>query len=121
MIMGKLRTIRKHPAQIAFIAFIVLFLTAMLFLSSKDTDRNLGWVDEPTRGAILTLICLIISYLSVRTGLKNGSTFYRLADVNLIFPSPLTNKSVLFYGFTRQLGIALLVLLWLAFQAVNLY
>jgi hypothetical protein len=120
LIVGRLRVIRKHPSQIVFIAIVFFFLAAMLFISSRDTKTNIGWVDEPTRGAILAFICILLSYLCVRTGLKNGSTFYRLADVNLVFPSPLTYKSVLLYGFARQLGIGFLVLLWLGFQIVNL-
>ena len=120
LVVGRLRVIKKHPSQIIFISLVVVLFSAILILSSRDTERNIGWVDESARGAILTVVCLIFSYLSVRTGLKNGSTFYRLADVNLVFPSPLTQRSVLLYGFTRQLGIGILVLLWLGFQAVNL-
>ena len=111
---------KKHPSQIVFIALVVALLSTILILSSRDTQRNIGWVDEPTRGAILTLVCLAFTYLSVRTGLKNGSTFYRLADVNLVFPSPITNRNVLLYGFARQLGIGVLVLLALGFQTINL-
>lgn len=120
LIVGRLRVMRKHPSQIVFLVILVLFLSVVLFAASRDTDRTIGWVDEPTRGAILTLICGVFAYVSVRTGLKQGSTFYRLADVNIVFPSPVSRRRVLLYGFARQLGISALILLWLVFQTTNL-
>jgi hypothetical protein len=120
LVVGRVRAMKKHPSQIVFVVLVVALLSTILFFSSRDTERNIGWVGESTRGAILTVVCLAFVYLSVRTGLKNGSTFYRLADVNLVFPSPVTHRNVLLYGFARQLGIAVLVLLWLGFQAINL-
>jgi hypothetical protein len=120
LVAGRLRAMKKHPSQIIFITIVVALFATILILSSGDTDRKIGWVDEPTRGAIITVICLVFSYLSVRTGLKNGSTFYRLADVNLVFPSPVSQRNVLLYGFARQLGIGVLVLVWLGLQTINL-
>ncbi len=120
LIAGRLRTMRKHPSQTVFIVLVIALISVVLILSSRDSGGNIGWIDERSRGAILTGICLMFSYLSVRTGLKNGSTFYRLADVHLVFPSPISHRNVLLYGFTRQLGIGLLVLLWVVFQTANL-
>lgn len=120
LVRGRLRDIRRHKSQIIFIVIVVALFVLMMVVTAKDTGSSHGWVDVPLRGSILTAICLVFTYLAIRNGLDKGSTFFRSADVNLVFPSPLSPRAVLVYGFARQLGISLLVLLWLALQTVNL-
>ncbi len=51
---------------------------------------------------------------------KNGSKIFLLADVNLLFSSPLKPQSVLLFRLLGQLGVAILSSLYLAFQIPNL-
>ncbi len=51
---------------------------------------------------------------------KNGSKIFLMADVNLLFPSPMKPQSVLLFLLLGQLGMAILSSFYLAFQIPNL-
>ena len=61
---------------------------------------------------------LYFSYLTI--GMEKGSTYFRMADVNLVFTAPIEPRSILVYGFIKQIG-GIVVLLFLTFcQIPNL-
>ncbi len=51
---------------------------------------------------------------------KNGSKIFLMADVNLLFASPMKPQSVLLFRLMTQLGLLLLSSVYLAFQLPNL-
>ncbi len=51
---------------------------------------------------------------------KNGSNIFLMADVNLLFPSPMKPQSVLLFRLLTQLGMVILSSCYLAFQIPNL-
>lgn len=120
LILGKIREIKKHPIQFIFLLIILLLFVTVIILSYLDRDQRGGWVDINARGSIITTIILVLTYLTLNKGLKHGTTFYRMADVNMLFTSPQSQRDNLMFGFLKQFGISLLVILWLFFQYANL-
>jgi hypothetical protein len=72
-----------------------------------------------TYGAIATAGILMVVWYGVKNGIDNGSSFFRLSDVNLIFTAPISPKKVLIYGFIKQLYTTLFIVMFLLFQIPN--
>jgi hypothetical protein len=70
--------------------------------------------------AIVLAIYFFILVLSAAQGLKQGSALFRMADVNLLFTSPVKPQTILVYGIARQLGILLLASIGMLMQYTNL-
>lgn len=117
---GKIREIKRHPIQFAFLMVILLLFIFVIIVSYMDRDQEGGWVGIDARGSIITIIILVLTYLTLNKGLKHGTTFYRMADVNLLFTAPISQRKNLVFGFLKQFGISILVILWLFFQYANL-
>lgn len=58
-------------------------------------------------GAVATGILLFFLFMNLLTGEKSGSTIFQMADVNLLFPSPMRPPSLLFFRLFTQMGASL--------------
>ncbi len=118
-IVNYIKSLKRKPGQlIIYIIFLAMFVF-MFIGSAKGEFNNKGVLSPELRSVIFAAFPLIILYFTVSGGLKKGSTFYRMADVNFVFPSPIDRRSILIYGFIRQLGFALLFIMWMMFQIAN--
>lgn len=115
-----LQLLRK-PGRLA--GYLVVIALLLLVLVSSG-------LQEPTEPAELRpmneLYAVVLSlYLfglgtGVKKGLSTGGTFFSMADVNLLFESPLSPKQILVYGLVRQAGMTVLMGAVLLFQAATL-
>jgi len=101
---------------ILMLLFIIAFIVASFAMPSGEI-RNLS----PTlfRG-IMMLVFTVLYYMSLKFGIEKGSSYFRMADVNMAFTAPLRPNQILLYGFIRQLGGTLFFLLLAFFQIPNL-
>lgn len=110
--------IRKPGASIAYIVLIALFAW-MIFFGAEHSEigevRNL----DVYRAFVLGYLGLIF-VMSISRGLKSGTTMFNMADVNLLFTSPIKPPSALIYGIMRQAGILILASLVMLAQYSNL-
>jgi len=107
----------KKPIRIVYVV-IFLGLIVMTFIGGEsganESDRVIRDISELTAG-INALLILIFS-TTFYGGLTNGGTFFRMADVNFLFPSPLNKRNVLFYALIQQIGTSMLIGLFILFQ-----
>lgn len=112
-----LKELLKNPAKlisvIIFIALIVLVIFSASFNDKlpSHTTRNI----EELYGIVFALY----SYIFIATcmnGLSSGASFYSMADVSILFSTPISNKKILIYGLMKQMGTSLLVGFFLIFQ-----
>ncbi|NLM10065.1 MAG: ABC transporter permease [Clostridiaceae bacterium] len=68
----------------------------------------------------ITGFILISLYLGLRQGIEKGSTYFRFADVNLVFTAPLKPSQVLLYGFIKRIGTSLFIVFFTVFQIPNI-
>lgn len=117
-----IKALRRKPGiLIMYIVFALFFLALILSAFLGDGGKDFlseGSVD--TYGVIVTAILLFTMYTSVNRSIKSGSSFFRMADVNLAFTAPLSPKKVLLYGFIKQMGTTLLYVFFLVWQLPNL-
>ncbi|MBE6538392.1 MAG: hypothetical protein E7671_02890 [Ruminococcaceae bacterium] len=69
--------------------------------------------------AVLAITVLVFVW-SIFTGEKSGSSIFLMADVNLLFASPMRPQSVLMFRLMTQMGTMLLASVYLIFQLPNL-
>lgn len=110
----------KKPLVLVFyiliaVSFIVMIIST-LFLPPNITGR--GSIE--TYGAIISGILLLVLYFGIKQGVSSGGSFFRTADVNFVFTTPISPRKVLVYGFLKQLSTTLFTILFLSFQIPNI-
>ena len=70
-------------------------------------------------GAVFMIVILVVG-ISFATGAKSGASFFSMADVNFLFPSPHKPQAVLAFKMIAQVGVALLGSFFLLYQYPNL-
>ena len=120
MLANTMKGIFKKP--IVLIGYIVAaaFVVLMIVASFVMPSGNLNQGSPELFRAITTAVFAIILYFSFRMGVDKGSTYFRMSDVNLLFPSPLRPNQIMIYGFVRQIGGTLLLMMIALFQVPNL-
>lgn len=107
----------KKPVRlIYFVIFIALFAFTVIGgeEGAGEADRKLRDMSELTAG--INALLILIFTTTFNSGLNNGGVFFKMADVNFIFPSPLGRRNVLFYALVQQMGNSLLIGLFILFQ-----
>ncbi len=107
---------------LALIGYIIIgmmlacFIVIALIMPS-GTVRN---INGDLFSAAVTGFNLMALYTGLRRGIEKGSTYFRFADVNMVFTAPLKPSHVLLYGFIKRMGTSLLVVLIAFFQIPNI-
>lgn len=111
----------KHPQF--WIGVIVVLAYLALFMYQEVTHTGIsGVIDDPipTFQGGATLVFFLVTLVGMGVGLSRGNTFFKPADINHLFVSPIKPEKVLFYGLCKKfLGIILLTLVLLT-QLMNL-
>ena len=69
---------------------------------------------------IVTLVFTFMYFTYLKVGLDKGSTYFRMADVNLAFTSPIKPNKIMLYAFIKQIGATILFLFIAICQIPNL-
>ena len=112
----------KKPARLIYIVIFIAFIVMTLVggkSGAEEADRVIRDISELTAG-INALLILIFS-TTFYTGINNGGTFFKMADVNFLFPSPLNKRNILFYALIQQIGTSMLIGLFILFQYTMLH
>ena len=113
-----LRELLRKPAVL--IPYLLL-AGLLIFSASSSSDmpvgevRNLGIYAAIVNGVFLLIFCA-----SLLQGLKQGMALFSMADVNLLFTSPVNPRKILVYGVARQAGILVLASVCMLAQYPNL-
>lgn len=110
----------KKPIILIGYIFVILFVAVMLvasftmpsgFIRSGSVELFIG---------IVSLVFLFMYYTNLKLGIDKGSTYFRMADVNLAFIAPIKPNQILLYAFIKQIGGTLLFLFIAICQIPNL-
>lgn len=115
-IKNNIKQLFKKPARLIYaivlIALVVFTVVARDQTSSQDETYSDIRILTAGLTAFYILMFLLISY----NGFKNGASMFKMADVNLLFVSPVSPQKTLFYGLFQQLGTSLLLGFFMIFQ-----
>lgn len=100
-----------------FIGIMILgSMIAVLFMPSGTIRHG----SNELFSAIFTGLVTVAVYFSLKQGVDKGSSYFRFADVNLIFTSPIKANKVLLYGFIKRIGTSVLIVMFSIFQLPNI-
>ena len=108
--------LRKPSRIILSLIFLIIFGITIAGGIKREADfpRDIRDVSEIAAGAsALYILIFSVTFLS---GLKSGGSFFKMADVNMIFTSPLNKRSVMFYALIQQMWASLFVGFFILFQ-----
>lgn len=106
----------RHPAKLIAYIFLIAFIGYTVF-SGGSREPDSFHVDLRLLHGIYLAILLVLSVFTLQSGLKSGSTFFGMPDVNLLFVSPIHPKTILQYGLIKQMSSMLLMVLFLLFYS----
>lgn len=114
---NKLLELKRHPAKLILMIFVILMLALVIGTSFLDGPTE-GLTYRPINElyAIILALYTFIFGLGALQGLKSGSSFFSIADVQLVFPAPISSRKVLLYGLIKQMSTSLLVGFFLLYQ-----
>ena len=115
-----IRGIKKKPIVLIGYIFLLIMLIAFLVFVIFSPSGILRSGSNNLFRAIMTGLLCIAFYLSLLQGIEKGSSLFRFSDVNIVFTAPFKSYHVLFYGFLKQAGTSLLIVLITIAQIPNL-
>lgn len=120
MLVNTLKGVVKKPIVLIGYILAAAFVVLMIVMSFIMPSGNLNQGSPQLFRAVLTGVFAVILYFSFRMGIDKGSTYFRMSDVNFLFPAPLRPNQILIYGFLRQIGGTLLLMMIALIQVPNL-
>ncbi|MFA7674026.1 MAG: putative ABC exporter domain-containing protein [Clostridia bacterium] len=113
---NQIRELVRKPARLIYFILLIGFIVFAALSSDWDDSGNQAYrnINELTAG--ITALYILIFAMMAYNGFKNGATMFRMADVNMIFTSPISPRRTLFYGLFQQLGTSLLLGFFFLYQ-----
>ncbi|MGI5971335.1 MAG: putative ABC exporter domain-containing protein [Oscillospiraceae bacterium] len=111
-----LRSLREDRAKLARVVVIVVILGLVIITNLNRAGGAQNYRPREELYAIILVFYALVFLLSSAKGLNNGASFYTMADVNLLFCSPVSPRRILIYGLVRQLQTAAIMAFALLFQ-----
>ena len=109
---------KKPAALIVYIIIAAFFVFSFIVSSGSEGIREQNALDLNVIKAIFCGYIAFIFIIGISSSL-GGSSFFRMADVNLLFTAPLNAGSILIYGFVKQMAANILIMFFLAYQYPN--
>jgi len=119
-IINTVKGIVKKPAALVGYLFAAAFVVLMIVASFAMPSGNLNHGSAEMFRATMTGVFAVVIYFSLRLGIDKGSTYFRMADVNLLFTAPFRPNQVLVYGFVKQIGGTMLLMFIALCQIPNI-
>lgn len=120
MLKSLVKSAFKKPAVLIGYIVVALFVGVMIvssFLMPSGLVRQSS--PELFRG-IMVLVFIFLYYTTLKLGIEKGSSYFRAADVNMLFTAPISPNKVLLYGFIKQIAGTFVLLFIAIFQIPNL-
>lgn len=115
-IKNSLKELVRHPSKLILYIFCLAMLVFVFFTSRLEGIETSQLRDMAELRAMVLALYTFIFILTTFQGLSSGGTFYSMADVNLLFSTPISPRRILTYGIVRQMGTSLLVGFFIFFQ-----
>lgn len=113
------RNLANKPLALVGYIFIGIMITGALIAALFMPSGNVRHGPNELFSAIFTGLVVIAVYSSLKQGVEKGSTYFRFADVNLVFTAPIKSNKVLLYGFIKRVGTSVIIVLFSIFQIPN--
>lgn len=113
---NRVKELFRRPASLIFLLILCALLALMFVGSSKTATAGQNYRPITELFAMTLGLYTFVFGAGVLQGLSSGASFFSMADVNLLFSTPLAPRRVLLYGLIKQMGTSLYIGLFLLFQ-----
>lgn len=110
------KRLKEKPQKAIGPIFFIIWVTFMILPGAKSSSDNAPF--EYFVSAFLGIIFLMFLF-SLYSGTKTLDSKFDMADVNLIFVSPIKPQTVLLYGIIKKVAVELLTSVYLLYQIPN--
>lgn len=116
---NSIKDLKKHPGRLVAYIIILVLIGICLASAFMIDDKNLFHEIRPISevGAILFALFMFLFLSNIIQGLSSGVTFFKMADVNFLFVSPISPRKILAYGLIKQMGTVFFLSIFIFFQA----
>ena len=105
---NQVKELLHRPSQLVSVILVAALLGFMLLGSSAPVNAQELLPSSYLSAMVLAFYALMF-FMVAHNGLASGASFYTMADVSLLFSSPISNRRVLLYGLVRQMGTSVLL------------
>lgn len=113
---NQLKQLVRRPSKL-IMALIFIAAVGITVLPSAGTNPSYeSYRSIEEFYSIVALLYAAVFITVAKNGFSNGGSIFSMADVNLIFVSPIKATSALFFGMLQQLGKSLYLGVFLLFQ-----
>lgn len=117
---NSMKELRKKPLTLIAYIFVLLVIASMLVISFVMPSKGFKGGSIEGFSALVSAALIVFIYFGIKQGVSHGNSFFRLADVNILFTAPISPRRVLVYGFIQQFFLTLFFMLLMSFQIPNL-
>jgi hypothetical protein len=110
--------IRKPAPLIAYVVIGGFIIIPSLLSGSPGHETGSLNVSQDVFKSVFMAYTVFLFVMSFVSSL-NGASFFRMADVNMLFTAPLKAGYILIYGFIKQLALSLMVMFYVGLQYPN--
>lgn len=107
--------LKKKPSKLILYLFFAALLILSILLSGKEGGQKKIFSSDLFITAA-SIFILLFSVPELLSSLSSGATFFRGADINFVFTSPIRPQKILIYGFIKQAYTSLIAVFFLLFQ-----
>lgn len=111
----------KQPSRLIIVLVFIALLAMTIAPSLGAVPDGETFRDISELYAAIFVVFTGFFLLMANNGFGSGSSMYSMADVNILFETPIRSKIILFYGLLRQIGTAALVCFFVLYQYSTLY
>ncbi|MBX4262312.1 putative ABC exporter domain-containing protein [Clostridium estertheticum] len=111
--------LKRHPAKLVVYIVCLIFLIFLLF-TNKDSNRAKSILNPMLYSTIVGCFILLFTVPDLYSSTNKGATFFRGADINLVFTSPTSLQKVLAYGFIKQIYASFIAVFFILFQSYSI-
>ncbi|MBU3215517.1 putative ABC exporter domain-containing protein [Clostridium estertheticum] len=111
--------LKKKPVKL-ILYIVCLIVLCLAFFVNKDNSSEKSILDPRLYSTIIGVVILIFTAPDIYSSTNKGATFFRGADINLIFTSPTSPQKVLIYGFIKQIYASFIAVFFVLFQGYTL-
>ncbi len=114
IIKNQIKDLKNNPGKLIYIIFLGIMLVIAGLSGGHSNVMDTRSLKELF--AIIFALYAAVFLLGAYKGFSSGASFYSMADVNLLFGLPVTPRRILMYGLIKQMGMSLLLGIFLIFQ-----
>ncbi len=115
-------SLKRKPvlAVLYGIIFISIIFMIVAFQADTTTIKAASYKDIRILYGIIALIGMLYVVVFSSTGISTGSTLFSMADVGLLFVSPISSRKILLYGLLKQMGATIVSAIFILYQIFTL-